>query len=287
MNNIKYTFIRKIDAYLNKKTKVFLIFISSILTLIIAFLDYVTGINISVSIFYLIPISLVIWRISFKYGILFSILSAIFVISVRIILDPTFNYFIRFWNMLVELGIFLAFSYIMNNFKKEFEYEKLLARKDPLTGVYNKRAFKIIAKDEINRANRYKHTLTAAYIDLDNFKLLNDTFGHNVGDQALIALTRTIKKNIRSSDVIARLGGDEFVILLPETDSDKAQFVFNRLQNAFNEIAKKKGWSITISLGVVTFNHRIHSVKTILENIDKLMYQAKKEGKNIIKYKMV
>ena len=97
------------------------------------------------------------------------------------------------------------------------------SRSDPLTGVANSRVFLELLKREIARARRYKRPLTLAYLDLDNFKSVNDILGHAMGDKVLQTVVSTVNANIRVTDVVGRLGGDEFVLLLPETDMQGAR----------------------------------------------------------------
>ena len=110
-----------------------------------------------------------------------------------------------------------------------------MARIDFLTGVLNSRAFYQIATAEIQRSGRYGHPLTLAYIDLDNFKTVNDEFGHSTGDELLKTVARTFSDNLRSSDYVARLGGDEFAILMTETSAQAALNVVARIQVLLEE----------------------------------------------------
>lgn len=113
---------------------------------------------------------------------------------------------------------------------KAFEYEKELARIDPLTGAANQRSFYESALREIERARRHKYPITIGYLDLDNFKALNDQFGHKVGDEVLKALVHYATSSLRKTDVFARLGGDEFAFLLVNTSPQLARAILSRFQ---------------------------------------------------------
>src|SRR5204862_6902277 len=102
---------------------------------------------------------------------------------------------------------------ILNSLKETLEREQLRAHRDDLTGLYNRRAFVELGKAELARARRYNHPMAVAFIDVDDFKLINDHFGHEVGDELLKTVGRTLSHSLRSTDLIARLGGDEFIVL--------------------------------------------------------------------------
>jgi diguanylate cyclase (GGDEF)-like protein len=136
---------------------------------------------------------------------------------------------------------------------------------------------------EINRARRYEHPLTVVYIDLDNFKKINDLYGHITGDNLLRLVADTVKNNIRLTDTVARLGGDEFAILLPETGPELAEAITHKVQKINLEIMQKNGWPVTFSIGVVTFIDPPSTVDEILKASDHLMYVAKNNDKNNIR----
>ena len=193
---------------------------------------------------------------------------------------------IPYWNMGVRLGTFLILTFLLSALKKAMEREKELARTDPLTGVANRRYFFELADMEINRARRYKHPFTVVWIDLDNFKAVNDGFGHSVGDALLRLVANTLHKNIRATDIVARLGGDEFAILLPETGSEPAEVITHKIQKVNLDTMEKNEWPVTFSIGVVTFVSPPSTVDEMLKISDGVMYSAKKNGKNEIKCEM-
>jgi diguanylate cyclase (GGDEF)-like protein len=188
--------------------------------------------------------------------------------------------------MIVRLGTFLIMTLILSALKKALEHEKELARTDPLTGVANGRYFITLADMEINRARRYKHSFTVVYIDLDNFKTVNDHFGHSTGDALLRSVAHTIRNNIRATDIVGRLGGDEFAILLPETGPEPAEVITHKVQKVNLDVMQKNEWPVTFSIGVVTFLGPPSTVDEMLKISDVVMYAAKKNGKNAIKYEI-
>ena len=160
--------------------------------------------------------------------------------------------------------------------------ERRLARFDHLTGVLNGRAFQEILEAEVQRSLRYHHPLTLAYLDCDNFKPVNDQYGHEVGDRVLRILAQTIQGNLRQSDRIARVGGDEFVVLLPTISCASAQQVFDKLQDKVSQAMKANAWPVTLSVGAVTYDEPDLAADVMLKEADRLMYESKKGGKNRI-----
>lgn len=136
---------------------------------------------------------------------------------------------------------------------------------------------------ELNKAKRFKRPFTIIFLDLDNFKEVNDNFGHDQGDAALCSVARTTAENIRSVDIFARLGGDEFAVFLPETGPDAADTIVKKLHASLLEAMQSNGWPITFSIGVATFDGEIGSVDQMIKKADDIMYSVKSSGKNNIK----
>ena len=167
-----------------------------------------------------------------------------------------------------------------------FEKVQQMARIDEVTGMLNRRAFKEIGEYEVNRAKRLGHSLSLAMIDIDNFKHINDTFGHNVGDQVLKETARILRENIRNIDMIGRYGGDEATILMPETNNENAIITMERLRGFLEKSPIKIGneiFHITASIGVVSHLQDPPELDKIIKQADSAMYSAKKDGKNCLR----
>ncbi len=162
------------------------------------------------------------------------------------------------------------------------EREQELARTDSLTGLTNRRAFCEMSSGEIDRAQRYHRPFTVAYVDIDNFKTVNDRFGHSTGDTLLRVVAHTMKSNSRAVDVIARLGGDEFAIFLPETGPEPGRAVIRKLHERLLDAMRQHEWPVTFSIGVITFIRPPSTVDQMIRFADGLMYTAKNGGKNRI-----
>jgi len=163
-----------------------------------------------------------------------------------------------------------------------------LVVKDGLTGLYNHSYIKERLLQELYRAERYKHSLSLLMIDLDDFKTLNDEYGHLTGDKALIDLAHLMGETIRPSDIPARYGGEEFLIILPETTSQSAISIAERIQEKVNSYAfeinssKKETFQITVSIGLCTYPDFEGSAEDLIHLADSALYKAKKAGKNRI-----
>jgi diguanylate cyclase (GGDEF)-like protein len=161
--------------------------------------------------------------------------------------------------------------------------ERYVARTDFLTGLANRMLFFATAEAEIKRSHRYHLCLSAAYIDIDNFKQVNDRFGHAVGDRMLSMIAEAIRHNVRSVDLAARLGGDEFAVLLPQTDAASAKAALSKLKHLLQRVADENQWPVTFSCGVVTFLKPPASADEMIRRADEIMYAAKAESKNALR----
>ncbi len=165
------------------------------------------------------------------------------------------------------------------------EYYKKLSNLDGLTEIYNHRFIKQLIEREIKRHVRYSGTLCVLMIDIDDFKKVNDTYGHPVGDLVLIKAAELIKKSIRGCDILSRYGGEEFLVALPVTPVKDAQNVADRIVNSFNsdyfKIGKdKKSISITVTIGLAAFPNNSNNKDELIGNADKALYEGKEKGKN-------
>lgn len=152
---------------------------------------------------------------------------------------------------------------------------------DPLTGIYNRVRFDQELKQWIEYCNRYASLLSLVMFDIDDFKKINDSYGHLGGDKILKSIAAIIKNAVRSTDVFARWGGDEFVILLPHTDMQQAMEMTQRLKVYIKENRYDGMQSVTCSFGLVSFQ-KDETAESMLQKVDRLLYQAKKHGKNTI-----
>jgi diguanylate cyclase (GGDEF)-like protein len=260
-----------------------------VLVLVLWVIDYLTGPDFSFVVFYLFPVFLVTWFAGKKAGIAISLMSGIawFAADMLTMLPADSNPSIPYLNLITKLGFFLVVNLTVSSLRISLEREREMARTDYVTRVANSRYFAEIASREIRRAGRYQHPFTVAYLDIDDFKAVNDRWGHSAGDELLVLVSATITNNIRETDLIARLGGDEFALLLPETGYDAASVVMQKVQQSLQNAMGKKGLPVTFSIGVVTFRTPPDSVDGMIKVADSFMYSVKHSGKNGIKHREI
>jgi diguanylate cyclase (GGDEF)-like protein len=261
------------------------VFLCVVLVILIGVIDYQTGYELAFSLFYLIPICLATWVSGRDLGLLMSILSACAwyladVLSGHIYSSPL----VYLWNTGIRLGFFSVMTYTLAALRESLTHERNLSRTDHLTGAANTRAFLELIQFEIDRFERYQHPFTVVYIDLDNFKAVNDRFGHLIGDKVLHAIVLEIRKRLRKTDVVGRLGGDEFGLFLPETGQDAAQVVVKKIRTGILAAMELRKLPVTASFGVVTCQGVPPSAETLIKSADELMYSIKNHGKNGIGY---
>jgi diguanylate cyclase (GGDEF)-like protein len=271
-------------ASLEQKSHLFWVGTGILFVVGIGAVDFITGRELAFSLFYLIPIVLTTWFAGRSYGLLVSVLSAITWLVADIFAGQPYSQpIIPYWNTLIRLGFFVVVTLLLPALK-ELGLEKELARIDYLTGIANRRSFFEFAQRELELAQRYEHPLTIVYIDLDDFKSVNDQGGHRVGDRLLCAVADQAAKHSRKTDLLARLGGDEFILLLPETGQAGSKLIVSRIQLALLGEMQRNNWPVTFSIGVLTWQHVETTMDELIKKADELMYSVKKNGKNGIAY---
>ncbi|MDO9265599.1 MAG: diguanylate cyclase [Sulfurimonas sp.] len=158
---------------------------------------------------------------------------------------------------------------------------KKMATTDNLTGIYNRHKFEEMFEIEIDRVLRYESPLSMIMVDIDYFKRVNDTFGHDVGDYVIKNIVDVVKKKIRNIDIFVRWGGEEFIILCPETDSLSAAILAEKLRSAIEKTTLDKVGNITCSFGVTSYVKK-DSKNSFIKRLDSALYRAKDEGRNVV-----
>jgi len=266
-----------------------LVFTISLLCVILAgYLDLQTGDRISMILLYSVPILLSSRYCGRVEGIIVAVGAAAswFVFNV-IYSHPEASGAILSWNAFNRFGVFALIAYTVTlqaKLRISLEREKLRANTDRLTGLLNKGAFRERVEGEIYRARRYSHPISLAFIDLDNFKHVNDTQGHARGDKLLQDVAETIVLTIRNTDLVARVGGDEFTVFFPETGERQVRRAIEKLVKVLDIMTSQSGWQVTASIGVVTCAEVNETYDELLGKADKLMYAAKEKGKNTAEF---
>ncbi|MCD6152433.1 MAG: diguanylate cyclase [Syntrophobacterales bacterium] len=191
--------------------------------------------------------------------------------------------------LLARLNTAIRILKLEESLKKANEEIRIISITDPLTGCYNRAFMTQCLSQEIQRARRYNHAFSLILCDIDKFKIINDTYGHQTGDKILEEFTQCIMMSIRNDiDMLFRYGGDEFLIALPETDIKGACTLAERLRESVSQkriTAQEKQIRITSSFGVTDFDPTTTdeeiSSETLISRADKCLYKAKKEGRNM------
>ncbi|MGD9246779.1 MAG: diguanylate cyclase [Desulfobacteraceae bacterium] len=277
--------------YATRSTTLFktLVFCGCCLTAaVIGAVHYLTGPEMTLSLFYLLPIMLSSWYVGPWSGVVMAFSCAgLWLLADLTVIDAFRRPVIPILNETFRLLVFLIIVWITTALHKALLKQKVLANIDPLTQISNRRAFFNLAEREIKRARRYNYSLSILYMDLDNFKCVNDDLGHYVGDELLRLVAQHIKKHIREIDILARLGGDEFCVLLVDSTPMASYKVSQKLQQSISELMRNKNWPVTISIGAATFLSFPSSVSEMICAADQLMYVAKKERQLNIIHKVI
>lgn len=259
------------------------VFLSVLLTLVIGFLDHFTGYELSFSIFYIIPISIASWYAGRTPSLSISFLSALTWFFADLISGHVYSSsIIPVWNAIVRFGLFSLITVLLSRIKTALDLEQEMADTDGLTGLLNGRAFREAVTRILDLCRRIRRPITLAYIDLDNFKKVNDTFGHTEGDLVLKVIGKAIPASLRSTDIIGRLGGDEFAIILPDTNAQQAKTVIEKMHLQLMKEIGMHNWPIGFSIGVTIFIKPPKTADEAIRASDNLMYRVKKAGKNNI-----
>lgn len=271
-------------SFLRRQPKAVVIILSLLIIGLISLTDYVTVQGMIFAPFYLLPIYLATWFVGTWAGVVMSIVSSLVWLLGDVTENITYGHpSVPYWNMAVRLLLFLIVTHILSALKASLHKERRLARSDNLTGVSNSLDFAEIAANMMDRANREKKPLSVAFLDVDDFKSVNDRFGHSTGDKLLRLVAETVRKHIRPVDVVARNGGDEFVVLLSDSGAKEAQEIIHRVNQGLRTVMKDNKFDATFSIGLVTCLTMPCSLDEMLKLADTLMYQAKNSGKNAVK----
>lgn len=250
------------------------------LTLGVGLLDYLTGLEVSFSVFYLLPTVFFAWRGGRGLGFFGAVIAgAVWLIVEFVSGYPYSQPWVMYWNATVRLVFFVITAQLIGRQKLVLTLEKKLSRTDGLTGLMNVRSFFQEGERVLSLCERHARPLTMVFMDLDNFKQVNDSRGHQEGDRLIQLVGQGLLRAVRSSDLAARLGGDEFGLLLPETGFEEAKVFTERLRESLDGVVDRAYWSIDYSVGVVTFTTLPANLEAATAGADQLMYEAKSAGR--------
>lgn len=239
-----------------------------------------TSADLRLGILYVIPVLLAAWHDGLGWGISFALATALLRFGVGIdqtALDTPLQ--VRILNEVAYLAVVGVAIAGLSQLRRTQSQLQLLATHDPLTTALNARAFASQLAQELGRNRRYGRPLALVYLDLDDFKKVNDAHGHATGDAVLRLVADAMRSAVRQADVVGRLGGDEFGVLMPETDGSVAHAVATRLAGGIRTVFRGTP-SVTASIGVVAVSGTEAGSDELLRKADQAMYEAKRAGKD-------
>jgi len=263
--------------------RVLVLAISAALTVVVSAADIATSADLTLAIFYAVPVALTTWSAGRLAGLVFALAEALtwtFAGTVGLASHSTDAVFLG--NVLLRLAFFAVEVAILAALRESLARERELARVDALTGLDNLRQFRERLHAELVRAARLNGPLSLAVFDVDGLKRVNDEHGHAVGDQLLVEVARSWRSNLRSSDLLARTGGDEFAVILPDTGVEATVAVEN-CRRACRAALAARGWTASVSVGVVTWLGGETGGEGLVRRADELMYEAKASGKDAVR----
>jgi diguanylate cyclase (GGDEF)-like protein len=250
---------------------------------LIGLIHYWIGYEISLTVLYLAPVAIASWYAGRNSGFLIALLSATSAAVLDLAAGHAYSHpVIPFWNGVALLVFFLISAGLIDMLRARLHLEHHLARTDALTGILNSRAFLEHMGYIIALSQRDGAPFTLAYIDLDNFKQVNDRHGHSEGDRVLQTVGNVLRDSIRRTDAVARLGGDEFALLLPVTDEAAAATLIEKLKLHLDQALSGRPLPIACSIGAVTFRQPPSCPDEAVRLADVVMYKAKARGKNTV-----
>jgi diguanylate cyclase (GGDEF)-like protein len=277
--------VNKTTRFLEQRNFAFWVIASTVSIGLLGVIDFLTGYELSFSLFYLIPIGAVAWFGGRHLGWLMSVLAALTWLVAEILAGRQYSQpAIHLWNTMIRFGFFVIVTSLLTRLRSVHDVEWGHARTDYVSGAMNARHFIESLEMELMRARRTRQPLTPAYIDLDNFKSVNDLLGHDVGDEVIRSFVLALRSHLRATDAIARMGGDEFALLLPTAGQVEAELIIVRLHNDLTEQMGRNGWPVTFSVGVITCLTMPHSVHELIKAADELMYTVKNSSKNAVRF---
>lgn len=252
--------------------------------LLVGLLDFRTGDQLDLSVFYLPFVALTVWVAGLRASLWMALFaSVLWLVDDFAVPEVPLPDFFKYWQTVMRFVVFASFAGVIAQLRAALDREKSQARRDFLTGLLNVRGVLEAAEIEVTRSHRHQRPLTIAFLDCDNFKQINDHLGHSVGNELLVEIGRTLLASIRGSDVAGRMGGDEFVLLFPELDGRAARQAIEKSLSQLAAVMLAHEWPVTFSVGLASFKVAPDSVEELVRAADNLMYEAKRSGKNTVR----
>jgi diguanylate cyclase (GGDEF)-like protein len=252
-----------------------------LITLLVGYLHTLTGMAYEFHVFFILPVLVVSWFNGKRLGYGVAVLAAIeWFIADRLLAGNQADVVPLIFNTAMRLAIFILGVWVIGGMRRVLLRESRIAREDTLTQLPNRWEFHERGLQAFAQAQRQGASFTAVFIDLDRFKEVNDTLGHDIGDALLAVVARVIREQVRISDIPGRLGGDEFALLLPNMDAQAASIYVEKLRNRLLAAMRENGWQVTFSIGVASYKVAPQDFDLLIKQADTLMYEVKHSGRN-------
>ncbi len=251
------------------------------ITLLVGYLHALTGLAYEFHVFFILPVLVVSWFNGKRYGYGVALLATVeWFIADRSLASDQANALPLIFNTAMRLAIFIYGAWLIGEMRRALLWESHMAREDALTQLPNRREFRERGQQAFAQAQRQGAPFTAVFIDIDRFKEVNDTLGHGIGDALLGVVARTIREQLRISDIPGRLGGDEFALLLPNMNAQAASSYVEQLRKRLLAAMTENGWPVTFSIGVASYQVAPQDFDTLIRQADALMYEVKRGGRD-------
>ncbi len=272
-----------------KLPKPLLTIFAFLLVLTIGSLDLTAGYNkVSIAFLYLFPIIMITW---YEGGIPAAIISIFSAITWSIAETASGSVHphvaISIWNTVMVFGMFSIVAYSFATIKRLMIKERAYSGNDGLTHVPNAAAFYEEGQREVKRAARYKRPLTLARLEINDYNRITGTLGWSMGESMVLAVTETVMKTLRTTDIVAKLDTHEFAILMPETGNQDAEVAVYKVQDHLSDMVKQNDWPVTFSIGVVTCTAPACTIDELIAMAGDLMKTAPGDAGNRVQYRIV
>jgi diguanylate cyclase (GGDEF)-like protein len=269
-----------IGHWIQRQSKLKIFALATFLFLLDEYIDYRTGPELNVSFFHLVPVFLIVWNSGLLPGLVYDVFCTCVILFVSLQPAGLMPNSVQVFNALANLIFLGAFTVVLSLLKKHLEQVTARAELDGLTNLLNSTSFTRRAEQEVLASTRSRRPFTILYIDVDNFKTVNDTLGHGAGDEVLKSVGKFLAGQFRKGDLRTRIGGDEFAVFLPDYSLEEAKRDIPPFHEALNRILGAGPAPISCSIGGMTFTQAPPSLQGALHEADMLMYRVKMGGKN-------
>ena len=241
------------------------------------------GFGTSLLALYAVPIALAAWAAAPRTAYVLAAVAVTLPLPFSLVAGEPIGWAVV-WSIFSNFVLLGILTMLLTALKRRLSDEAAFVATDTLTGLPNRGSFIVQLDAELALAARYGRAFTLAYIDLDNFKAVNDLEGHDTGDELLCRVADALRSSTRQTDILGRLGGDEFAAVLPEIAGGATGSVLDNLRKQLTRAMEKGGWPVTFSIGAVTFEAPVSTSREALKVADVAMYAVKRAGKDGIRH---